>query len=73
MEVLKLDDIGPDGVRMIVDWDRMRTSDSVFVPCLNVTKALKQVEPIFDRRGWKMRVHVSVENNIMGIRIWRIA
>jgi hypothetical protein len=72
MEVLRLDDIGPDGVRMIVDWDRMGTSDSVFVPCLNVTKALKQIQAIFDRRGWKLRVHVSVENHIMGLRIWRI-
>jgi hypothetical protein len=72
MGVLKIDDIGPDGVRMIVDWDSMRTSDSVFIPCVNVGKALKQVEAVFDRRGWKLRVHVSVENNIMGLRIWRI-
>jgi hypothetical protein len=73
MEVLKLDDIGPDGVRMVVNWDKMRTSDSVFIPCLNVTKAQKQVLAVFGRRGWKMRTHVSVENNIMGLRIWRIA
>jgi len=73
MEVLKLDDIGPDGVRMIVDWDRMRTADSVFIPCVNVAKALKQIEPIFARRGWKKRAHVSVENHILGLRIWRIA
>jgi len=73
MEIIKLDDIAPDGVRMIVDWDRMRTADSVFVPCVNVAKAQKQVQAIFGRRGWKMRLHVSIENNIMGIRIWRIA
>lgn len=73
MGVLKIDDINPDGVHLIVDWDRMRTADSVFIPCVNVTKAQKQVQAVFDRRGWKMRVHVSVENNIMGIRIWRIA
>jgi hypothetical protein len=73
MEIIKLDDIAPDGVRMIVDWGRMRTSDSVFIPCVNVAKALKQLEPIFGRRGWKMRTHVSIENNIMGLRIWRIA
>lgn len=72
MGVLKIDDINPDGVHLIVDWDRMRTADSVFIPCVNVTKAQKQVQAVFDRRGWKMRVHVSVENNIMGIRIWRI-
>jgi len=33
---------------------------------------LKQIQAIFDRRGWKLRVHVSVENHIMGLRIWRI-
>lgn len=73
MEVIKLDDVAPDGVRMIIDWSKMSTADSVFIPCLNVKKALKQVDAIFNRRGWKMRVHVSVESNTMGVRIWRIA
>jgi len=66
MEVLRLDDIGQTGAHELSIRDRMGTSDSVFVPCLNVTKALKQIQPIFDRRGWKLRVHVSVENHIMG-------
>jgi hypothetical protein len=71
MEVLRLDDIGPDGVRMIIDWDKMLPKDSVFIPCLNVAKAHKQLCPIFARRGWNLRVHVRVENNILGLRIWR--
>jgi hypothetical protein len=72
MEVLKLDDLGPDGIRMVVDWDRMRTGDSVFVPCLNVSKAASQVRAVFERRGWKSRLQLRTEHNILGLRIWRI-
>lgn len=73
MEVLKLDDVGPDGVRFVIDWDRFRVADSVFIPCVNVKKAHKQVAGIFDRRGWKLRIHVCTEHNILGVRIWRTA
>lgn len=73
MEVLKLDDVGPDGVRFIVDWDRVCVADSVFIPCLNVTLADKQVRAIFARRHWEIRVAVRTENNILGLRIWRTA
>lgn len=73
MEVLKLDDVGPDGVRFVIDWDRFRVGDSVFIPCVNVKLAHKQVLNIFDRHGWSLRIHVSTEHNILGVRIWRTA
>jgi hypothetical protein len=71
MGVLRLDDVGPDGVRLIVDWDTCRVGDSVFIPCVNVVKAHKQVAKIFARRQWTFRIHVCTEHNILGVRIWR--
>tara|TARA_R110000823_G_scaffold216748_10_gene346275 strand:+ start:1500 stop:1721 length:222 start_codon:yes stop_codon:yes gene_type:complete len=71
MEVLRLDDVGPDGVRFIIDWDQVRVGDSVFIPCLNVALADKQIRAIFERRQWELRVQVRTENHILGVRIWR--
>jgi len=73
MEVLKLDDVGPDGVRFVIDWDRFRVGDSVFIPCVNVKLAHKQLLKIFERREWSLRIHVSTEHNMLGVRIWRTA
>jgi hypothetical protein len=71
MGVLKLDDIGPDGVRMVVDWDRVAVGSSVFIPCVDVGTAHKQVRAIFARRDWGLRATVSVEKHILGLRVWR--
>jgi len=73
MVVRRIDDIAPDGLLLLADWDRMRVGSSVFVPCINTTAALKQVREIFDRRGWKARVAIRPENAVWGVRIWRIA
>jgi len=71
--VLKEDDIGPDGVRFVVDWDAMQRGDSIFVPCLNVKLARRQIEKIFERKCWKARFQVQIKSNILGLRIWRTA
>lgn len=71
MGVLKLDDLGPDGVRMVVDWDRFDVGCSLFIPCVNVSLAYKQARGVFDRRGWGLRATVSVEHHVLGLRIWR--
>ena len=73
MGVLREDDIGPDGVVIVVDWDLMKVGHSIFIPCINVKLALKQVKKIFERKGWKLRAKVSIEHNILGLRIWRAA
>jgi hypothetical protein len=72
MEVLRIDDVGPDGIRMVVDWEQMDVGDSIFIPCVNVKQAQKQVRAIFHRRAWGLRIKISVETHILGLRIWRI-
>jgi hypothetical protein len=73
MGVLREDDIGPDGVVIVVDWDMMKVGHSIFIPCINVKLCLKQVGAIFARRGWKLRTKVCIEHHILGLRIWRAA
>ena len=72
MGILRDDELGPDGVRLAVDWDAMRVRDSVFVPCINSKAALKTIKVAFDSRGWKSRVIVCQHKGILGVRVWRI-
>jgi hypothetical protein len=35
MTRVMLTDISPDGVRIVVDWDKFKPGASVFIPCIN--------------------------------------
>jgi ATP sulfurylase len=73
MAVLKIDDLDPDGVPVFIDWDAMNVGGSVFIPCINTSSAIKQCRKVFARRGWKIRISITTRNDILGVRIWRIA
>ena len=70
--ILKSDDLNPDGVRIIVNWNDMVTSSSVFILCINVTLAVKQVNDVAKRRNWQIKTQIRVENEKLGVRVWRI-
>ena len=70
--ILKSDDLSPDGVRIVVNWDSMVTSSSVFILCVDVQEAVRQVKNIAETKGWTLETQVRIENNKLGVRIWRI-
>jgi hypothetical protein len=70
--VLKTDDLSPDGVRIVVNWDNMVVNASIFVPCVNTDKAIKQVKNIALIKGWEIVTRVTIENNKFGLRVWRM-
>jgi len=69
--ILKTDDLSPDGVRIIVNWDDMVTSSSVFILCVNTQVAIEQAKKITTARGWQTENQVRVEDGRLGVRIWR--
>ena len=69
--ILKLNDLCPDGVRIIVNWDNMVTSSSVFILCVNTQVAVEQAKKITTARGWQTETQVRVEDGKLGVRIWR--
>ena len=70
--ILKIDDLNPDGVRIIVNWDSMVTSSSVFILCINTAKCVEQVDKIAKRKGWSIETQVREENKKLGVRVWRV-
>lgn len=69
---MKTDDLNPDKVKVIVEWDKMVVGASVFVPCVDTDKAKQQVSKIAEDKGWTIETRVRIENNMFGVRIWRI-
>lgn len=69
--VLKIDDLNPDGVKVIVKWDDLVVGASVFIPCIDTEEAMRQAAKITVRKGYKTEARVTIENEILGIRIWR--
>ena len=69
---LKVDDLNPDGVKVIVQWDDMVVGTSVFVPCIDTEKTKQQMIKIAELKTWQVEMRVRIENKMFGLRIWRI-
>jgi hypothetical protein len=67
----KVDDLCPDGVRIVVDWESMVVGASIFVPCINTKKATQQIKAYFKQQGWSSEVRTLSENGLLGVRAWR--
>ena len=72
MAVLKKYDLNPDGVRIIVNWDSMVTGSSVFILSVNVQAALNQIKKVMNDKGWEYQMQIRVEDEKLGVRVWRL-
>ena len=68
---LKTDDINPDTVKVVVQWDDMVVGASVFVPCVDTEKAKQQLEKVAELKSWQVATRVRIESKIFGVRMWR--
>jgi len=69
--VIRDDDLNPDGVRVIIDWDSMVIGASIFVPCINTHGASEELKRITASKGWECSILVRVEDGKLGVRMWR--
>tara|TARA_R110000744_G_C19096041_1_gene533027 strand:- start:457 stop:678 length:222 start_codon:yes stop_codon:yes gene_type:complete len=72
MAILKKNDLNPDGVRIIVNWDNMVTGSSVFILSVNIQEALTQIKGVMNDKGWKYQMQIRVEDEKLGVRVWRL-
>ena len=66
-----VDDISPDGIKIVTNWGAMHVGASVIIPCLNTQVAKEQVVKLFKRKKWQVKTKIARENGKLGIRIWR--
>jgi hypothetical protein len=68
---LKFDELSPDGVRIIVDWDAFVIGASLFVPAIDVVELIDQMRLIASNKKWDIEYRFRVENGKLGVRFWR--
>ena len=73
MAILKKHNLNPDGVRIIVNWDDMVIGSSVFILSVNTQEALSQIKNVMNEKGWKYQMQIRVEDEKLGVRVWRLA
>jgi len=73
MAILKKYDLNPDGVRIIVNWDDMVAGSSVFILSVNTQEALSQIKNVMNDKGWKYQMQIRVEDEKLGVRVWRLS
>ena len=73
MAILKKYDLNPDGVRIIVNWDSMVAGSSVFILSVNTQEALSQIKNVMNDKGWKYQMQIRVEDEKLGVRVWRLS
>lgn len=71
MGALRTYDIAPDGVRVVIDWNKFVVGSSMFIPCVNTTAAVRQITKITNDRLQQITTKIVVENDLLGVRVWR--
>ena len=55
-----------------VNWKVFKRGYSVFVPCLDPSKAKKEILTTTKRLKFKIVTKVVIEDSVRGIRFWRV-
>lgn len=69
---LKQTDISPDGIRIVIDWDKFVVGTSVFIPCLNTKKAIADIVDASGIPKKDLLKRISIEGGKYGIRVWKL-
>ena len=68
---IRFDDLAPDGVRIVVRWDKFPVGASVFIPCVNTLELVRQLHQITSQWEWVVHYRPGIEDGRWGVRIWR--
>jgi len=64
--------INPDGVEIKVRWSLFPVGASVFIPALNLSKLIRQMQREADLRGIRLVHAERIEAGKLGVRFWRV-
>ena len=67
----KIDDVAPDGVRVVIKWREMVVGSSIFIPCINTDKVLTETIQVGHNKGMTLEHKVRMEKGKLGVRFWR--
>lgn len=65
--------LAPDGLPIILPWGDFHVGESVFIPCLNHSRARSQLARLAQLHAMRLSIRTSIENGMLGLRVWRTA
>ena len=71
IRVRRITDVAPDGIILRIEWDKFVVGSSVFLPCINTTKAIQEVKAVAKKTGTTLKPRVVIEGGRLGVRVWR--
>jgi|TARA_R110000751_G_scaffold144452_1_gene248017 hypothetical protein len=71
MKPLRLDDLDPDGVKVVIQWGKMVVGASAFIPCVDTETARNQLKRVAKDKQYEILTRIRIENGLWGLRIWR--
>ena len=60
------------GLEFEIDWAKFRPGTSFFIPCLDLNDAKNAVKSVCNRLKYTVEMRGVIENNLRGLRVWRI-
>lgn len=60
----------PEGEYYIA-WDDMVVGASMFIPCLSLMDCKRGLRNAAKKLGMQISAQTAIENNLLGVRIWR--
>lgn len=64
--------VNPDGVPIVILWDRLEVGASVFIPAVNTNRLLRQMRKLAQRHNMAFQAVERIENGKLGVRFWRM-
>jgi hypothetical protein len=55
-----------------VNWRNFKRGHSFFIPCINSSAARKDILAVVRKQKFDIVMKVVIEENVRGIRIWRV-
>jgi hypothetical protein len=55
-----------------IDWKKFKVGYSMFIPCLDPSKAKKDILRVTNRLKVDVLLKIVIEDGVQGIRMWRI-
>lgn len=61
-----------EGIEYHIKWRTLERGESFFIPCLNYAAAKKIIGKEAKLRGLRVLAKGVIENNLRGLRVWRL-
>jgi|TARA_R110000803_G_scaffold165455_3_gene228989 hypothetical protein len=61
-----------NGTDYQIDWPNFKPGTSIFIPAVDITSAVAAIKKESERLEFKYAHKVVLENNVQGIRVWRL-